>query len=413
MTDPSTDGDAIAAILAQPFDLASGQRVKNRIVKSAMSETLAGRDNRVPASAATLYGRWAAGGLGLSITGNVMVDGRAIGEPGNIVVEDDRDLDALSAWATAAQSHGGLIYMQINHPGRQAPLFLNRETVAPSAVALRTPGFGVPRELDEAEILDLIQRYGRTAAVAEKAGFNGVQIHGAHGYLVSQFLSPLTNLRTDQWGDSDENRRRFVIEVYREIRRQTSDGFGVAIKINSADFQTGGISEDDSAGTIVALTNEGLDFVEISGGTYEAPAMMGAKKSTRAREAYFLEFGAQLRERTSTPLVVTGGWRSGSAMAAAVDAGSVDLVGLARGLAVNPDFPAQLTTEGDVRQDLVEHKTGIQAIDRMRMVDLIWYERQLHRMGAGKEPRQNEGAWWTMLAHTMTHGPRAFRRRRG
>ena len=126
--------DTPTEILGQPFTLPNGQVLPNRLMKSAMSEALAGADMRPPKKMATLYGRWAAGGIGLSVTGNVMIDHRALGEPGNIVLEDDQDLPALQAWAQAAKAHGGLIYMQLNHPGRQVPKFLNVESVAPSEV---------------------------------------------------------------------------------------------------------------------------------------------------------------------------------------------------------------------------------------------------------------------------------------
>lgn len=403
------------ATLGRSFELPNGQVIKNRLLKSAMSETLAPPDNRVPDTMATLYGRWAQGGIGLSVTGNVMVDRGALGEPGNVAVEDERDLDALKRWAQAGQKDGSRIYMQVNHPGRQVPKFLNRESVSPSAVPFAPhmrSAFATPRALTEAEIETLVTRYATTASVAAKAGFDGVQIHGAHGYLVSQFLSPHTNRRDDKWGGSRENRRRFALEVYRAMRRETPEGFGVAIKINSADFQKGGISEDESTETIVALAAEGMDFVEISGGTYEAPKMMSTKRSTQEREAYFLAFAEQLRSKLRTPLVVTGGFRSGGAMAAAIDSGAVDMVGLARPLAVRPDFPNDLLARGDISMETPPRKTGIGAIDRLGMMELAWYERQLHRMGAGKEPKENENVLWSMIAYMTSHGPAGFLRTR-
>ena len=311
--------------------------------------------------------------------------------------------------------------MQLNHPGRQVPKFLNDESVAPSAVGFGADleaFFAVPRELSGGEVGELVERFGESAALAESAGFDGVQIHGAHGYLVSQFLSPTTNRRDDEWGGDEERRRRFVTEVYREVRRRTSPGFGVAIKINSADFQKGGITEDESARTIVALAAEGMDFIEVSGGTYEAPAMVRelagetVKESTKQREAYFLRFAEALRERLDKPLVVTGGFRSGSAMAAAIDSGAVDMVGLARTLAIAPDLPERLLSEGDVRIDLPPKKTGIAMIDRMGMTELTWYERQLHRMGRGKDPKPDESGLYATLAHLVSMGPAVFRTRR-
>ena len=400
--------------LALPFTLPNGQVVKNRLVKSAMSETLAGRDNRVPESMPRLYGRWARGGIGLQVTGNVMVDRRALGEPGNVALEDERDLAQLREWALAGQSEGGRIYMQLNHPGRQVPKFLNAESVAPSAVPfeehLRSM-FATPRALTGEEIADLVARFGEAARIAEKAGFDGVQIHGAHGYLVSQFLSPRTNTRDDEWGGTAEKRRRFVLEIVRAIRASTSDAFGLAIKINSADFQRGGIDEEESRGTLRAL--DGLDFIEISGGTYEAPAMMGAQKaSTIEREAYFLSFAERVRSELSAPVVVTGGFRSGAAMTAAIESGAMDFAGLARTLAIAPDFPNQLLADDNARVDIERRRTGIGFVDRLGMLELTWYERQLHRMGAGKEPRPQENALYAAIAHGLSAGPLAFRTRR-
>ena len=411
---------SIQHVLGEPFPLPNGQVVPNRLLKSAMSEALAEADMRPPRRMATLYGRWAAGGIGLSVTGNVMIDHRAIGEPGNVVLEDDGDLPALAAWAAAAKAHGGLIYMQLNHPGRQVPKFLNTESVAPSAVpfsqAMRAM-FATPRALTVEEIEGLVARFGRSAALAEQAGFDGVQIHGAHGYLVSQFLSPLTNQRTDRYGGTADDRRRFVLEVYRAIREATQPGFGVAIKINSADFQRGGTSEEESMATIRALGAAGMDFIEISGGTYEAPAMVGAKSSTRtsthAREAYFLAFAEKVRAQIDAPLAVTGGFRTGAAMADAITSGAVDFVGLARSLAVHPDFPRELLTRGDASIDLTPRTTGMKTIDRMGMVELTWYARQLHYMAAGKEPVPDRHPLRALAEQLMTAGPKAFRPRRG
>ena len=268
------------------------------------------------------------------------------------------------------------------------------------------------------EIEAIIEAFGQSARRVQEAGFDGVQIHGAHGYLVSQFLSPRMNERDDAWGGSAERRRRFVVEVYRAIRHRTGAGFGVAIKINSADFQKGGTTEEESAETIVALAEEGMDFVEISGGTYEAPAMMREKRrapireSTKRREAYFLSFAQTLRAQLDTPLALTGGFRSGAAMADAIQSGAVDFVGLARTLAIDPDFPNRLLDEGDVRVEVPSRKTGIGPIDKLGMLELTWYERQLHRMGQGKEPRPNENPLYAAVAHSLTHGLKAFRTRR-
>jgi 2,4-dienoyl-CoA reductase-like NADH-dependent reductase (Old Yellow Enzyme family) len=350
------------------------------------------------------------------MTGNVMVDGRALGEPGNVVVEDERDMEMLQKWASAMHAEGALVYMQLNHPGRQAPKFINEEAVAPSAVPMKpdyAPYFPPPRPLTHDEILDVIERFATAAEVAQKAGFDGVQIHGAHGYLVSQFLSPLTNQRTDAWGGSPEHRRRFPIEIVRAIRKRTGGDYPVAIKINSADFQRGGFTEEESLAAIEALVAQGLQFVEVSGGTYEAPEMMNVKQSTRQREAYFLEFAEKLRDVVDVPLAVTGGFRTAAGMAQAIDSGAVDLCGMARPLAVHPDFPSQLVTDPDAAVEIKPRKTGIGLIDRAGMLETVWYERQLQLMGAGKDPNPDEWPLKTMIAHGVRAGLKGFKTRRG
>ncbi|MCK7550236.1 MULTISPECIES: NADH:flavin oxidoreductase/NADH oxidase family protein [Marinobacter] len=395
-----------AEILSQPLTLKTGSVIPNRFAKSAMSETLGTIDNRVTKELVTLYRTWAEGGTGLSITGNVMVDRRHIGEPQNVVLEDERDLVLLRAWADAGKTGGNQIWMQLNHPGKQSPKMLNSDTVAPSAIPFKKElrgMFATPRALTGTEIEEIVLRFARSAAIAEKAGFDGVQIHGAHGYLVSQFLSPHHNQRTDEWGGSAENRMRFVLEVYRAIRAVTGDGFNVGIKLNSADFQRGGFTEEESLGVIDALAKEGIDLVEISGGNYENPAMAkGAeggevKQSTLAREAYFLEFAEKVRERVEVPLMVTGGFRTETGMADAVTSGATDLVGIARPLAVEPDCPKRIMAGESFTSAVRPIKTGIRLIDDMALMEVSWYTRQLGRIGKGKAPRTHDRGMLSLL----------------
>ena len=389
-------------VLAQPITLPNGAVLKNRLVKSAMSEDLGSPDGAPTPELVRLYRCWAEGGIGLCVTGNVMIDRLAKGEPGNVVIEDDRDLAALSAWAQAGSASGTQCWVQLNHPGKQAPKGLNAETVAPSAVPFipaLSALFGTPRELREEEIRPLIQRFATAAGIVKRAGFTGVQIHGAHGYLVSQFLSPHHNLRTDRWGGSPENRRRFVLEVYRAMREEVGPAFPIGIKLNSADFQRGGFTEEESLATIQALAEAGIDLIEVSGGTYEAPAMTGArqKDSTRQREAYFLEFAEKVREVVRVPLVVTGGFRSGAGMAQAISSDAVDLIGLARSLAVEPDLPNRLLAGLAPRYPVKPIRTGIKAIDRMAILEITWYTAQLKRIGRGRRPDPKASAMWVFV----------------
>ena len=379
--------------LASAIDI--GQvHFKNKMIKGAMSEALANHAGQPNHLHLGLYEAWAKGGLGCAITGNVMVDFRAKNEPGVVVIETERDLEPLKQWAAIGKKHGMVQLVQLSHPGRQCPKGLNKETVAPSAVPFSPAlamSFGTPRELREDEILDIIQRFATSAAICEKAGFEGVQLHGAHGYLISQFLSPLTNKRQDQWGGSAENRMRFLLEIYKAVRAATSEQFIISVKLNSADFQRGGISEEDVIATFKAIDAAGIDLIEISGGSYEAPAMAGVKQekrkaSTIAREAYFLEFAEKIREQVQCKLMVTGGFRTVAGMNAALESGACDFIGMARPFAVEPDVTNRLIAGQDVRYAVDKIKTGISMIDKMAIMEVIWYAAQFKDIAEGKQP---------------------------
>ena len=409
-----------AKLLNQPLQLPNGTLLRNRLAKAAMSETLGTYDNRPTQELVRLYGRWAASGLGLILTGNVMIDRRALGEPGNVSIEDETDLPVLRQWAQAATGQGAAIWAQLNHPGKQATKGLNAFNLAPSAVPFRADMaafFETPREATAAEIQDIIERFGRSAAICKKAGFSGVQIHGAHGYLVSQFLSPHHNRRSDEWGGSAEKRRRFVLAVYAQIRRRVGADFPVGIKLNSADFQRGGFTEEDSIATIRALADAGIDLIEISGGTYEAPAMSGAMQppkhaSTASREAYFLEFAEKVRAAVKVPLMVTGGFRTAAGMNAALHCGALDIVGLARLLAIDPDAPAALLQGRDSPRQVRPINTGIKAVDRMGIMEVLWYARQLARIAQGGEPRPDECGLSALLKSLAKSSWGSYRTRR-
>ena len=379
--------------LAESFKIRN-TTFKNRIIKGAMSEALANTAGQPNHLHFGLYEAWAKGGLGCAITGNVMVDFRAKNEPGVVVAETERDLAQLTQWAELGKKHGMVQLVQLSHPGRQCPKGLNKETVAPSAVPfspMLATTFGTPRELREDEILDIIQRFARAAHICEKAGFEGVQLHGAHGYLISQFLSPLTNKRQDQWGGSNENRMRFLLEIYKAVRAATTDDFIISVKLNSADFQRGGISEADVIEVFKAIDSAGIDMIEISGGSYEAPAMAGAKEekrkaSTIAREAYFLDFADNIRKEVKCALMVTGGFRTVQGMNTALDSGACDFIGIARPFAVEVDLADRLLAGQDVRYGVDKIKTGIPMIDKMAIMEIIWYAAQFKSIGEGKQP---------------------------
>ena len=316
------------------LELPNGTSIPNRIGKAAMEENMADADHAPSEALLRIYSAWSAGEVGLIITGNVMVDIRAMTGPGGVVLENDAHLDRFKAWAAASRKGGAQVWMQINHPGRQMPAGLGQETVAPSAIGLdlgaQSKQFPIPRELNGAEIEEIVQRFIATAVLAERAGFTGVQVHAAHGYLLSQFLSPLSNKREDQWGGSLENRARLLLDVVRGIRAAVAPEFSVSVKLNSADFQRGGFSPEDARAVVALLAPLGVDLVELSGGSYEAPAMMGEARDERtlAREAYFLEFAKDIASVATMPVMVTGGIRRLAVAEQVIDSG-VAMAGVA------------------------------------------------------------------------------------
>jgi 2,4-dienoyl-CoA reductase-like NADH-dependent reductase (Old Yellow Enzyme family) len=407
----------MSASVADPLTLPCGLVLKNRLLKSAMSEVLGTTDNRVTPRLATVYGRWARGGIGTLVTGNVMVDRRALGEPNNVALEDDRDADALTAWAQAGTEAGTQLFMQLNHPGRQSPRGLNPQNVAPSAVPWgpeMETFFSAPRALTEPEIDDICTRFATAARLAKEAGFTGVQVHGAHGYLVSQFLSPLTNKREDAWGGSLENRWRFGAEVYRRIRAAVGPTFAVSIKLNSADFQRGGFTEDEGIEVVKHFGSLGFDLIEISGGTYESPAMSRGgevKESTKKREAFFLEFAEKARAVTRVPLALTGGFRTRAGIDQALATGAIDVAGLARAVVLDPEFPSKLLA-GEGAVSLVKPITsGIARIDRAALLEVLYYSRQIARLADGLEPRPDESPLAVLAQSFLSTGWRTFRTR--
>ncbi|MCW3478739.1 NADH:flavin oxidoreductase/NADH oxidase family protein [Neisseriaceae bacterium JH1-16] len=324
--------------------LPNGSTIPNRIAKAAMEENMADADHAPSEQLMRLYQAWAAGGAGLLITGNVMVDSRAMTGPGGVVLEDDKHLDKFKRWARIGRSKGAQFWLQINHPGRQMQANLGQLTWAPSAVPLAlgkmSKHFNTPQAMTQEVIDEVIQRFAHTASLGEQAGFTGVEIHAAHGYLLSQFLSPLTNQRTDAWGGSLENRARLLLEIVKAVRAVVSPRFAVAVKLNSADFQRGGFSADDARQVVKLLNELNVDLVELSGGSYEAPAMQGEARDGRtlAREAYFAEFARDIRTAAKMPVMVTGGIRRRPIAEQVVKSG-VDMVGIGTALAIDPNLP--------------------------------------------------------------------------
>jgi 2,4-dienoyl-CoA reductase-like NADH-dependent reductase (Old Yellow Enzyme family) len=350
-------------VLATPLTLPCGAVLPNRLAKAAMTEGLADPWLRATPAHVRLYRAWSEGGAGLLLTGNLQVDRFDLERPANVAIDrsepltcDDEARRRLSAWAQAGTAAGNHFWVQLAHGGRQSPRYVTGRPLAPSAVQLDLLGnYARPRALTEPEILELIQRFAYAATVVREAGFTGVQVHGAHGYLISSFLSPVTNRRTDAWGGSLENRARFLIETVRAVRAAVGRDYPVAVKLNSDDFRKGGFSHEDCLHVVEWLNAETVDLLEISGGTYEQPRLIGfegrsedavpVRASTRAREAYFLEYAPAIRRVAHMPLMVTGGFRSRAGMSAALGEdgpGDCDVIGLGRPLITDPSFPRRL-----------------------------------------------------------------------
>lgn len=416
--------------ISSPLALPCGATLKNRLAKAAMTEGLADLHNRATGRHVRLYRRWAEGGAGMLLTGNVQVDRRHLERPGNVAIDGMQSaeaLDALRAFAKAGTANNTHLWMQISHAGRQTPASVNKEPLAPSGKVLEMPGgqFGKPRAMTQAEIEDVIARFAFAATMARETGFTGVQIHSAHGYLLSEFLSPDVNTRSDEWGGSLENRARLLLETVRAVRKAVGADFPVSVKLNSADFQRGGFSHADSIRVASWLNTEGIDLLEVSGGTYEQPRLIGRddmtlhpekaeprRESTIAREAYFLEYAGDIRKAVTTPLMVTGGFRTLAGMNAALAAAATDVIGIARPLCADPKACAKLL-EGTVQSIPAYEKSlrigpgPLSPHSRFALMKALngwgqqgWFCLQILRMGDGLDPDLGMGVFKAFRRYT-------------
>ncbi|WP_370246587.1 NADH:flavin oxidoreductase [Nocardioides sp.] len=383
------------ADLDSPLTLPSGLVLPHRIAKAPMTENLADADNQPTPAHERLYARWARGAAGgLLITGNLMVDRRYLERSRNIVA--DRHLDVVRLRRVRDAAADSPLIAQLGHPGRQTNRFVARRPVAPSADAgaVRMMGlFGRPRTLSVSEIEAIVAGFGTAARHCADAGFDGVQVHAAHGYLLAQFLSPHVNRRTDRWGGDVRGRATALLDSVRAVRAATSSSFTVAVKLNASDFRHGGFTEDDAEQVVGMLVEEGVDLIEISGGTYESPALFGevdgltdadpSSGPATHKEAYFASFARRARTRAAgVPLMLTGGIRTREAMVSLLADGGVDVIGLGRPLAIDPDLTAKLLA-GDPGRELPRYTLPTVA---GLAGESEWYETQIARMGAGAEP---------------------------
>ncbi|KAK4226391.1 NADH oxidase 3 [Podospora fimiseda] len=414
--------------ISRPLTLKSGLVLPNRLVKAAMAEWLCDFETKLPSERLNSLSKfWAKGGWGMLITGNIEIDPRHMGSPDDVAIDPNQPIDDIlpyfTRWAESFRGSSSFddnekrtpVLVQINHPGRQSPRGAGsrgffEQSVAPSAVPInwgpgvlpwliRTLVFGTPRELLESEIEEIVRNFAHSARVLAEAGFDGVQIHAAHGYLLSQFLSKETNLRGDKYGGNAEKRATVVVEVIEAVKEATRGfkGFTVGIKVNSADFEREGEMED-VVKQLKLIVEAGVDFVEVSGGTYENPSMsygLEGKKSerTKAREAFFLEFSSLARrELPEVPLMVTGGFTTRLGMEAAVAQGDCELVGLGRPAVLNPTLPNNTIFNKEVKDEDAKvyrrknepswliRQLGIKAVGAG--ADTTWYTKQLQNLAS-------------------------------
>ena len=372
-----------------PIALPNGQTLKNRFVKAAMEEGMSEQHLVPGAKLQKLYSVWAQGGAGLLITGNIMIDRHAMTGPGGVVLEKETELSPFVKLVEGIKHHDCKVWAQINHPGRQVYRSMGGKVYSPSNVALNlgkhSDMFGQPSAMTEEQIQEVINRFVDTAVQAEKAGFDGVQIHAAHGYLLAQFLSPLVNKRQDQWGGNLTNRSRLLRDVIRSVKASVHSDFAVAVKLNSADFQRGGFTFDEAVEVVKMLEQLKVDLVELSGGSYEAPAMQGvtADGSTLEREAYFLKFAKQIASTSTIPVMTTGGIRNLAVAENVVNSG-VDLVGIATALAYEPNLI-------NIWRNVPEYSALLPSVTWRNktlrgMVIMMLVRRNLMRLGGDKKP---------------------------
>lgn len=325
-------------VLFAPLTLPCGIVLPNRLVKSAMSDSLGdGRGDPGPGQA-RLYERWARSGLAVSIVGEVQGDPTAAEKPGNLLLGGVSDLTRLTELTSRGSAGGTALWAQLGHAGAMAHPATGLPR-GPSALSL--PGLDCAA-LTLAEIRALPATIARPARMARDVGFGGVQVHAAHGFLLSQFLSPLFNRRDDNYGGSLANRARLVFEVVEAVRDAVGPAFPVAIKLNATDRLVGGFAEDEALEVIAAL--RGVDLIDISGGTC-FPGAASASDAESSRP-YFLDFAAHARARTAIPLMLNGGVKTRTQAVAAIESGAADMIGLARALVLDPELANRWRANG-------------------------------------------------------------------
>lgn len=449
--------------LGAPFTLPCGTVCPNRLAKAAMEELLGG-DGDPNSSHFKLYEEWAKGDWGMVLTGNVMVSPTHLGSPGDIVVPFpesktfDRSVGIFKEWAVASHAGGSKapVIMQLCHTGRQSMRGSGRPplqpALAPSAVPLNAGNsllakavsrvmWGTPKEMTESDIDDVVAGFVQGARIARDTGFEGVELHCSHGYLLAQFLSPNVNIRTDSYGESPRARTKLMFRIIDAVRKEcpASTGFCLGIKLNSSDYVQGGLTEKDALDNVRWIAEHGgVDFIEISGGTYENAAMLGedndGKKAVTptpsargiAREAFFQSFASEARAlllalpAASLPspapaIMVTGGFRTRAGMAQALISDSTDFVGLGRPACADPALPKTLLDKSIA--EARSPKYSVKGSPLLRFVPFgligpgistIFHTMLLAQVAKGEKPDYHmtllEGAWRVWIRTALLRG---------
>ncbi|WFD35372.1 hypothetical protein MCUN1_002226 [Malassezia cuniculi] len=418
--------------LGAPLTLPSGAVMPNRFAKAPMEEVLSTFGGGPPNEKLyTLYQRWSKAGWGMILTGNINVDERYLGLPFDVVIPGpdmpkrrNRYLPAFRKFAESIKGDGAdgkrpLAIAQINHTGRQSMRGSGRApwtpNIAPSPVGVTTGKsktldaamFGTPKEMTKEDIAEVIARFATGAAYCHEAGFDGVELHAAHGYLLSSFLNPQVNRRTDEYGGSAEKRFRIIREIIEETRKLVPKSFVIGIKLNSGDFVQGGQTEDDALQNVQWLADtRAVDFVEISGGSYENTSFMGSARSVR-REGFFREFAQRCHSvlgDSGMRVIVTGGFVTRKGMGAAVASGDADAIGVGRASALDPELPIHFLDASipDDKAEAPDWDVNIPTwLPNIPMVGsswrILWYDAQIGRISSNQEPLEGLSMAWFMF----------------
>ena len=381
-------------MITDPLTLPCGLTLPNRLGRAAMTEGLSDSRNDPTGRHFRLYEANAAGGAGLILTGNAMVDRRHLERARNVVLDSATDRKAMESWAEAA---GPRALVQISHAGRQTSRFVQSHPVSPSggpAVALAGM-FAKPRALSEDEIIEIRARFITAGRIAVEAGFVGVEVHAAHGYLLSSFLDPEQNLRQGAYGGDIEGRSRLLLEIVRGLRAALPGAAAIAVKLDARD---GG--ERDLAWLGVRLGDEGADLLEISGGNYEEPAMLGlgadGSAIQSAHESPFWQGASALSGATDVPVMLTGGFRTRAGVDLALDSGVASIVGVGRPLAVRPELAGEfLRGETDTLDRPAPRIVGPGLVRRLSgaAANSGWHRLQMKRTAEGSPADLGLSAW--------------------